>query len=199
MIKKIDARGLACPEPLIKTRNALESSSQVLIIVDSMTAVENIKRFAENSNFSLEIKQKKGDTYLKIKKRPGEALPKEKKTDLECGNISSGIVIVVSEDRMGRGEDSLGYILVKSFIHTLTEAEEKPATMIFFNTGVKLAVKASEVIEDLRMLESNGTEILVCGTCLNYFNLTAELGAGVVSNMYDIKELMLTASSTINL
>jgi selenium metabolism protein YedF len=94
---------------------------------------------------------------------------------------------------MGKGNDELGTVLMKSFIHTLTESEKLPATMIFYNTGVKLAVKGSDVIDDLKKLEEKGIEILVCGTCANFFKIKDDIAAGVISNMYDIAGRMMSS------
>jgi len=91
---------------------------------------------------------------------------------------------------MGRGNDELGYVLIRSFIHTLLTLNPLPDTIIFYNTGVKLAVRDSEVLDDLKQLEEAGTSILVCGTCTNYFAISDTLGVGCISNMYDITSIM---------
>jgi len=106
-------------------------------------------------------------------------------------------VIAISSDRMGRGNDELGYVLIRSFIHTVLTLEPLPDTIIFYNTGVKLTVKDSDVIDDLRQLEKAGVAILICGTCTNYFGILNELGAGVISNMYDIASTMAAAGRLI--
>ena len=98
---------------------------------------------------------------------------------------------------MGKGDDALGNILIKSFFHTLAETSPAPEAIIFFNSGVKLVVEGSEVLEDIRSLEKNGAKILSCGTCLDYFKIKDKLAAGSVTNMYEIKELMLGASSPL--
>jgi selenium metabolism protein YedF len=100
---------------------------------------------------------------------------------------------------MGRGEDPLGDILIRGFFHTLGEVEPIPQTVIFFNTGVKLACEGSPILEDLESLEDLGVQMLVCGTCLNYFEVTDQLAAGQVSNMYDIAETILGAGKVVNL
>ena len=81
---------------------------------------------------------------------------------------------------------------------TLLELDELPATIVFLNSGVKLAVKESPVLEDVQTLESRGVEILVCGTCLNHFELIEQLGAGIVSNMYSITEALMAAGKVIS-
>jgi selenium metabolism protein YedF len=94
---------------------------------------------------------------------------------------------------MGSGNDELGYVLMRAFLHTIALQAEKPDIMIFYNTGVKLAIQGSEVLDDLKELASAGVEMLVCGTCLNYFEAKEKLSVGVVSNMYDIAGIMSRA------
>jgi selenium metabolism protein YedF len=106
---------------------------------------------------------------------------------------SASFVIVISGNKMGRGNDELGTVLIKAFLHTVVGQAQKPDVMIFYNTGVKLTVQGSDVLEDLKQLESEGIQILVCGTCLNYFEIKDKLAAGVVSNIYDIVEIMSSA------
>jgi selenium metabolism protein YedF len=106
---------------------------------------------------------------------------------------SGPFVIVVSEDKMGRGNAELGTVLIKAFMNTVAGQAKKPDVMIFYNTGVKLTVQGSDVLEDLKQLESEGVQVLVCGTCLNYFEIKDKLAVGVVSNMYDIVEIMNSA------
>jgi selenium metabolism protein YedF len=100
---------------------------------------------------------------------------------------------------MGRGEKELGEILVRGFFHTLGELESRPDTIIFFNAGVWLTVDDSPVLEDLQALEAEGVSMLVCGTCLNHFDIKDRLAVGLVSNMYDIAEAMLGAGKVLGL
>jgi selenium metabolism protein YedF len=100
---------------------------------------------------------------------------------------------------MGRGDPELGDILMRGFVHTLGEVEPLPQTIIFLNSGVKLACEGSAVLDDLCTLAAEDVEILVCGTCLGYFELADRLLAGQVSNMYDIAETMLSAGKLVSL
>jgi selenium metabolism protein YedF len=113
--------------------------------------------------------------------------------------LTGPVILVISSDSMGRGDAELGNILIRAFFHTLGEVEPLPQTIIFFNAGVKLACDGSPVLDDLQALENNGIEMLVCGTCLGYFELKDKLVAGQVSNMYDIAETILTAGKVVNL
>jgi selenium metabolism protein YedF len=191
----VDARGLSCPQPVVLAKKALESNKKVKVIVDNETALENVKRLA--GKFGCDIKvESKGKSIYEIQITRGGDFNKDQDFVATCesGVAKSGpFVIVISEDKMGRGNDELGTVLIKAFMHTLAAQAQKPDVMIFYNTGVKLTVHGSEVLDDLKQLEGEGVQILVCGTCLNYFEIKDKLAAGVVSNMYDIVETMSSA------
>lgn len=201
-MKKVDARGLECPQPVILAKKALEETFGVEITVDNTTAVENLKRLAAKLMCSLSIDEKEDGSNIVTMTRVREGENQVAETEFQpvC-NIESGgsgpLVVVVSSNRMGKGDDELGDVLIRAFIHTLTELDEFPDNLIFYNSGVKLAVKDSPVVNDLLLLEKKGTDILVCGTCTNFFGIE-ELGAGHISNMYDIAGAMTGAGRLVS-
>jgi selenium metabolism protein YedF len=191
----VDARGLSCPQPVVLTKKALESSARVKTIVDNETALENIKRLAGKFGCSINVEAQNGGIY-EIHITRGADFNKDQDFVATCENgvaRPGPFVIVFAENKMGRGNDELGTVLIKTFLHTVAGQVKKPDVMVFYNTGVKLAVQGSDVLEDLKQLESEGVQILVCGTCLNYFEIKDKLAAGIVSNMYDIVETMSSA------
>jgi len=189
----VDARGLSCPQPVVLAKKALESNKKVKVIVDNETALENVKRLGMKLECDVRVQAKSGDLYEIQMTRRADF---DKNQDFvssccETGAAKTGpFVIVVSENKMGRGNDELGAVLIKAFLHTVAGQAKKPDVMIFYNTGVTLTVQGSDVLEDLKQLESEGVQILVCGTCLNYFEIKDKLAVGTVSNMYDIVETM---------
>jgi len=193
--REVDARGRACPEPVLLTKKALEESGEITVIVDSRTAEENVKRFALSMKCRVRIERRGEDSLLFIEK-PVSA---EVSPEAPPYPASGPIVLVISSDRMGRGDDELGEVLMRSFIHTLGEASRRPETVIIFNTGVRLAVQGSAVLEDLRALCNEGVRILVCGTCLGFFEIRDKLAVGQISNMYDITETMLGAGKIVQI
>lgn len=110
-----------------------------------------------------------------------------------------GTVVVISADHMGEGDEGLGRLLVKSFLYALTSRDELPETLILYNGGAKLSVEGAETLEDLKVLEAGGVEILTCGTCLNHYGLTEKLRVGSVSNMYAICEKLMTAAKVVKI
>jgi selenium metabolism protein YedF len=194
----VDARGLACPQPVVQTQRAMQRADLVVTLVDNETSLTNVSRMAERAGWETQV-TREGEAF-RIEMARGTALPET--TRLVVGKaeaLDGPPVVVVSSDVMGRGNEELGDILIRSFFHTFGEIEPLPQTIVFFNTGARLACQGSHVLDDLRALESKGIEMLVCGTCLGYLELKEKLAVGQVSNMYDIAETLLRAGRVVNL
>lgn len=199
-IEIVNATGLACPQPVVLAKQAIEANEKVKVIVDNDTAVENVKRMGKKLGCNVKSESKEDGLFeIMLTRKQGAALSEEN-VNVSCDSsaaASGPFVIVCNEDKMGRGDDELGSVLMRAFLHTITEQTQKPDVMIFYNTGVKLTVQGSNVLDDLNKLVAAGVEMLVCGTCLNYFELKDKLGVGVVSNMYDIAGIMSKAGRLI--
>lgn len=197
----VDARGLACPQPVIQTRKAMQSSDQIVTLVDSETSLANVTRMAEREGWQVSTVAEGEQFRLELNRgRPSsDAVAEPVAAVGRAEAITGPLVLVVSSDIMGRGDAELGTILMRAFFHTLGEVEPMPQTIIFFNSGVKLVCSGSPVLDDLRDLADQGLEMLVCGTCLGYFDLKDNLAVGQVSNMYDIAEAMLRAGKVVTL
>ena len=193
MAKIVDARGLACPQPVILTRNALREAEAVTTIVDDDTPRINVTRMAEKAGHAVSVEEKADGIYIHIT-RSGEA----PQAEAAAGGAGGGpAVVFFTKEGMGSGPKELETVLIRGFLHTLNEVAPRPDTLVFVTDGVKLAVDGSPVLDDLRALEEQGVDILVCGTCLNYFELKDKLAVGQVSNMYDIAETLLRAGNVV--
>ncbi len=190
MKKIVDARGLACPEPVVMTKKALDSNEvhEVVTIVDNKIALENVSRMAKTLSLESIIEEQDGNFYINITK--GDLIP-HKDTLQGC------TVLMITSNVLGKGDDKLGSILMKSFMYTLTQLEGEIKTLIFLNSGVMLTTAGSELIEHIKNLEGTGVGVISCGTCLDYYGLLDKLQVGVVGNMYTIAEEMLQASKVI--
>ena len=198
MAVTVDARGLPCPQPVIRTRNAMREADEIVTLVTEENQVSNVRRLAERSGWQVVV-EKRQDAYA-VHMVKGEAAPEPglaPKVTPQAGPQAT--VLVVSSDRMGHGEEELGTILMRSFFYALTEIEPLPKAIIFFNAGVKLTAEDSLVLEDLRTVEAKGVDVLVCGTCVAYFGLKERIAAGVISNMYTIAETLLSADRVVSL
>jgi selenium metabolism protein YedF len=188
-VSEIDARGLPCPQPVIKTKKALEAieSGQVTVLVDSPESRENVRRFAQSQGCQVTVREEGGVVFLDITKGIScQAVPQQ-----------SGDVILITSDRLGSGDDRLGEILMKAFLNTLWDYTPKPAKLLFINNGVRLTIEGSEVLETLKLLEKEGVQVFSCGTCLEYYNLKEKLRVGAVSDMYTTVDALLSAAKVI--
>lgn len=196
MFIEVDARGLGCPKPVINTKKELDKIEQGIVVttVDNKIAKENILKLANSLNCETKIlKEEKDLITIEIKKGENVIIEEPKKEQLEdkC--------IFISSDKMGQGNDELGEVLIKGYIYTLTEAKPYPKHIILVNSGVKLSAQNPSTIENLKILESAGVEVLSCGTCLDYYNLKEDLKVGSVTNMYTIVDIMNNSSQTISI
>jgi len=186
---------------VLETKKALEVAEELLVLVDNPSSKENVRRFAESQGHQVSITEEKGVFELKIKKQKGkEKSASEAEISRDKKSLpSSGLVIFIDTDSMGRGSEELGKILLRSFLQTLEQSEVRPQKIILMNSGVKLACQGSEVLEDLQELAKKGSEILACGTCLDFFGLKKNLTAGRVSNMYEIVNSLAQAGRVLKI
>ena len=209
----INAIGDTCPIPVVKK---LEKPDTVETLVDNEIAVENLKKMASqmgfavsdskiNSGYSVKITvddiDKINDNKMSATnaKATSEAKANSIKTGADdmvsCNIKNSGEkVVVIKSEFMGDGDNELGKVLIKGFIYALSQQDELPQTMLFYNGGAKITSEGSESIEDLKALEEKGVKIFTCGTCLNYYGLTEKLCVGEATNMYEITKKMTEAS-----
>lgn len=197
-IKTVDGRGLACPKPVLETKKALENlkEKELITIVDNTIAVENVKKLLTKLNYPFEVVSK--SDYFEIKIKNTKELSDE--TAIKKEEKLKNQSILFTSNKIGKGDDVLGEILMKGYIYTLSEMDELPKYIMFVNSGVKLTTKGSESIDDLKALEERGVEILSCGTCLDYLNIDlSDLVVGSVTNMYTIVDNTTNAKNTLTI
>lgn len=209
----INAIGDTCPIPVVKTKKAiekLEKPDTVETLVDNEIAVENLKKMASqmgfavsdskiNSGYSVKITvddiDKINDNKISATNAKANSIKTGADDMVSCNIKNSGEkVVVIKSEFMGDGDNELGKVLIKGFIYALSQQDELPQTMLFYNGGAKITSEGSESIEDLKALEEKGVKIFTCGTCLNYYGLTEKLCVGEVTNMYEITKKMTEAS-----
>jgi selenium metabolism protein YedF len=190
---------MSCPSPVLETKKAMQKSpsGELLILVDNPASKENVRRFAESQGYRVDISEEKGAFQLRLQRTEGprkESVGEERKVEGETQTV-----VFIESDSIGRDSEELGRILMRSFLHTLAEAEFKAAKIILVNSGVKLTCEGSEVLEDLHHLSGQGTEVLSCGTCLDYFGLKSKLLVGRISNMYEILSSLAQAGKVLRM
>ena len=196
----VNAMGDNCPIPVIKTKKAMDALTgpeTIEVLVDNEIAVQNVTKMAKGAGGEVSS-EKLGEASFKVTVKMQGAPKNDSQKDPACApDARSNTIVVVASDRMGEGNDELGKVLIKSFIFAVTQLEQLPKTMLFYNGGATLTTEGSDSLEDLKSLEAQGVEILTCGTCLDYYGLKDKLAVGGVTNMYSIVETMAGAGRII--
>jgi len=199
MSKEIDARGLACPAPVLQTKKAVDSEAPgiIKVMVDNEAARQNVTRFLEAQNYGVSVDQVGTDFHV-MGNREGQAVVSESPV-AEVMTEQKKIMVMVTTDRLGQGDDELGAKLMAAFLKTLKEMGNDLWRLVFLNNGVKLTIEGSGVLDSLKELEEAEITILVCGTCLDHFNLLEKKQVGETTNMLDIVTAMQLADKVVNI
>ncbi len=198
-MKEIDVRGLACPAPVLQTKAALqeENPREVRVVVDNAASQQNVQRFLESQGYQTALE--KADADYVVFGNCDSTPSSRPQPATETRDDAKKIMVMCSTDRLGFGDDALGLKLMVNFLRTLKEMGDDLWRLVFVNNGVKLTIENSEVLDDLRAYESEGIKILVCGTCLDHFNLLEKKRVGETTNMLDIVTAMQLADRVINI
>lgn len=194
----IDCTGQSCPAPVIATKQALERTPDgVCITVDLGAPHENVTRFAHNRGYQV-VEQRASDRVTLIISREG-SIAAPTPPPVSAGSIGGDRVLLITSNTLGSGDPVLGSLLMKNFLTTLLETDQRPARILMLNSGVLLAVTDADTVEALVRLEQLGVELFACGVCLDFYGKKDALAVGKVTNMFSTAENLLTAASVISL
>lgn len=192
----IDALGDKCPVPVVKAKKALGTIDEgtVEMLVDNETSVHNLESLAKSLKCAVAVEEQEKDKFsVRITKDENSASAAAADAPSNAGTR----VVVFPSQVMGQGNDELGATLVKAFVFSLTQQDNLPDTLLFYNGGAHLTCEGSPVLEDLKKLADAGVEILTCGTCLKFYGLDDKVQVGDVTNMYVIVEKQMEAGVVV--
>lgn len=181
----IDCRGLSCPRPVVETKKAMEAfpDAEIEVLLNDEIACENVSRLAAGRHWTVVAVTREGEEIQLLLRsenaEAGEPAP-------EASSDEEAFLVYCPSDKLGRGDDKLGEILMQSFIKSLVDMPPLPKRIVFLNSGVRLATEGSAVLDTLRYFEEQGVEIFSCGTCLDFFGLKEQLRVGNATNMFEI-------------
>ena len=207
MERTIDARGMACPLPVVNAKKACEemrAGDVLTVLVDNEIAVQNLERFAAYRGHEVRARKQAEKEFAVVIRigsgaaEPNPAIPEEE-TPLTCApdKCKKGLLVALSSNAMGSGDARLGASLMKAFVFALTRQDQLPETILCYNSGAHLSCEGADTLEDLKTLEAEGVTVLTCGTCLDFYGLKDRIAVGGVTNMYDIVERMESARTII--
>ena len=200
MTLNVDARGDACPLPVVKAKKAiseLKGEGQVEVLVDNEIAVQNLTKMAQQKGYQYSAEKLAELEYRVLFTVGALEVAAEEQAPACVPDARTDTVVAIGSDKMGVGAEELGKTLLKAFAFALTQQDSLPKTVLFYNGGASLTCEGSPMLEDLKALEAQGVEIMTCGTCLNFYGLTEKLAVGSVTNMYTIVEKLTQAGNVV--
>lgn len=207
-MKTIDTRGHLCPTPLIMTKKAIKESTQgetIEVISDNDTAKCNLLDYITELGYKADC-MSSGSEHRIIFKVDSDTNFAVNYTVTEhfCPtpapakqSVGGGYTVVLKSCVMGDGDKELGALLMRGCINSLAELDSLPRTVIMYNEGVKLAVIGCDTADSLKKLSEMGVEIIVCGTCVDFYGIKNQIAVGTISNMYKINTLLSESDNVI--
>ncbi len=191
---EVDARGKACPEPVIRTKKALDDIQDGVVVtfVDNEVARNNVMKLAKSRGYAANFAVTEDGFSITIEKGNAEV-------DEEVLVDTHDLVVLVTSACLGKGDDRLGAILMKSYLTALCETSPLPKRMFFINSAVRLTAEGSDVVPLIQKLADQGVSIESCGICLDYYHLKETLAVGSITNMYDVTETLNQAKKVLTL
>ncbi len=186
----MDCRGLSCPQPLMRCKHFVDASNpdRITVLVDSESSRENVTRYLTGQGYVVEVLATE-DHWCLSGEKSGSPPGQEQAVRLESEdkeNAERKVVVVVTSEMLGQGDEILGRRLLANFLSVLPEFGPDLWRVLLLNSGVKLAVEDGLALEALRTLEQGGAKILACGTCLEHYGLMGRLGVGQTTTMLDV-------------
>lgn len=192
----VDARGKACPIPVVMTKKAIEGIDEgvITVLVDSVASRENVIKFVKSEGLTCNVSEKDNWYEIEVVKGYNCEIEKEEKSESET---TKNIVLYIGSSAIGNGDCVLGEKLMNAFIQNIKNMDTLPKSIICVNTGVYLTTLNADTIAELKNLEN--IEILSCGTCLEYFELTDKLQVGEITDAYTVMKKLFEADKVIRL
>jgi len=198
----IDTRGHLCPMPIIMVGKFIKKMGALVpmkILVDNEISRDNLLRYLKDNGYLTACKPV--ESYWAIvaaQEHDSDTLEIEHVEEKYVSQKSkANQVIVVKSDKMGIGNDDLGGILMRGFINALVELDEYPQKLAFYNSGALLCIDSSPALNSLNILSEHGVDIMICGACVDFYQIKDQVKVGRITNMYEICETLSKCEKVI--
>ena len=186
---------------MLKLRGLLDDGErQIQFWVADDLCRSNVTRFAASRKIETEVEANDDGTFVVTFHAGDDDVGNQaltSPTQDAAAPTTGRTVVQITATTMGTGDDELGALLMRSFIKTQADLDSRPDAIIFYNAGVKLCCEDSLLLDDIRILEASGIEIIACGTCLNFFEPGDQLAVGRVTDMLEIAGRLAAAARVV--
>ncbi|GAB6035610.1 sulfurtransferase-like selenium metabolism protein YedF [Fundidesulfovibrio butyratiphilus] len=205
-VTTVDCLGMTCPQPLMECNKILSQGTpqNMRVLVSDQAALENVTRFLTSSGYSV-TSSGQADRWTIEAALTDPQARSAKPEDFPCPLPNSGprsgekVVVFLSSEFLGKGDDILGGKLMGNFLKTLPELGDDLFRLIMVNGSVRLSTAEHPNFPAVKALEDSGVTVLVCGTCLEFFGLLSSRAVGQTTNMLDVVTSLQLASKVITL
>ena len=166
----------------------------MVVYVDNETARDNVKRMAENEGYTVKVKDGDDGFELQVTKLSSSKVSRGLVAEKEV--VEETLIYLFDSDFIGSNRE-LGKVLVNGFLNAITSLPRRKSKIVLISNGVKLATRGSYVLDTLSKLKLSGFEILICGTCLDFFKIRDKVQVGTISNALEIMETLTNAGKVI--
>ncbi len=200
----LDCRGLACPGPVLRCLDCIEKDApeSFVVLVDDAAARENVTRLLTGKGYAVAVAEAPSHCTLTVTRAASGQTGQAAATAVEpcCAPgapVGGKVAVLIASEGIGAGSDELGGKLMLNFLATLPELGGSLWRIILVNGGVRLATTGHPGLEKLQALAAKGVSVLVCGTCLTFFDLMAAKQVGETTNMLDVVTSLQLADKVI--
>ncbi len=199
-MKTVDTTGLRCPQPLIMLKEALRSldeGKRLTVVTDSDTSLKNMVTYLKDNGVEPQVTTK-GRVHTLVTDRPAANLEASNpEAYCDTSPYRKDYVVCIKSERMGDGDPELGKVLIETFLENLKLQPLLPTHILLYNGGVNLATRQSPVSGALTELEELGTRIMLCGTCVDHYDVQYDITVGMISNMVTLTETLASAGHVV--
>jgi selenium metabolism protein YedF len=182
-----------------KALEGMSAGERLLVKINNETARDNLMRFLRDHGMTPGLSAEGGVFTIEVEKA-GNAPPLDD-TEAYCApeGTKAGPVIVLNHNGMGSGSEELGRVLLQACVFTLKDISPLPSVILCYNAGVLVAAEGAPTVPALTDLVSRDVTLLLCGTCVDYYELKDKIAVGTISNMYEILQRVSTSERVITL
>lgn len=203
---ELNCQNLPCPQPVLRCKRCLDEQSpaSLVVVVDNQAARENVTRFLSTQGYAVQVDDTGGGLWRLRGVKGNAPAPQaddceacEVMTEEQLRRMGEKVVVFLTSDVIGAGDDALGAKLMQNFLATLPELGAELWRVVMLNGAVRLSAADSPALPHLQRLEAAGATVLVCGTCLDHFGLLEQKAVGQTTNMLDVVTSLQLATKII--
>lgn len=197
---KVNALGADLPDSRARTDEAIEAlggSGSVRVYVDDEPHASDLLEYATEKGLAASGTRpcpEHGNRCAVTIEVPEGWQSAESEESIPHGTLAGrNAVVVVSSTQLGIGDEEFSRTLMQNYLYSLSRQDKVPHTFIFLNSGVRFTTEDGPELDDLRLLEEEGVQVISGDASLKHYGVRDRLKVGRAANMYEITDILIEA------